>query len=326
MNDRLAGYLKLFAHIQADTSPKRWAESTCYRAPHKPLFLLSVLDMIATGGIADNFITPSFELSDLFVGYWSRIMPPGTTGLMCLPFYHLATSGFWHLIPQPDILDERGRSIKSIKRFLYFYQGAKFNDDLFLLLKDESFLQRLRSILITAYFTPAVQLALTEQLIIHWESSKYCNKILKTNESLIPYEGITIDESIKNKARSQGFRKAIVKLYKHRCALCGLRMLTPEGHTIVEAAHIIPWSTSQNDQPQNGMALCRLCHWFFDEGLMGVGQYYEVLVSPVVRQDGNYPGHIETITGRGILKPEKETFWPDLEYLEIHRKKTFRKN
>lgn len=325
MNDRLACYLKLFSCLRADTSPKRWAESTCYRAPHKPFLLLSVFDLIATGGIADNFITPSFELSDLFVGYWSRIMPPGTTGLMYLPFYHLATSGFWHLIPQPGMLDERGRSIKSIKRFLYFYQGAKFNDDLFLLLKDESFQKKLRSVLIETYFASDVQLALTEQSIIHWESSRYSDDILGTNEPLIPYERITTDKSIKDKIRSQGFRKAIVKLYEHRCALCGLRMLTPEGHTIVEAAHIIPWSASQNDQPQNGMALCRLCHWFFDEGLMGVGQHYEVLISPVVRQDGNYPGHIETMIGREILKPAKETFWPGLGYLEIHRKETFRK-
>ncbi|RWX52271.1 putative restriction endonuclease [Candidatus Electrothrix marina] len=325
MNDRLAGYLELFARIRADTSPKRWGESTCYRAPHKPLFLLSVFDLIASGGIVDNFITPSFELSDLFAGYWLRIMPPGTTGLMCLPFYHLATSGFWNLIPQPSILDERGRSIQSIKRFVLFYQGAKFNDDLFFLLKDELVLRRLRSVLIETYFAPDVQLALTEQAIINLESSKYSCELLGAKEITVQYERITDNEGIKNKVRSQGFRKAIVKLYEHRCALCGLRMLTPEGHTVVEAAHIIPWSASQNDQPQNGMALCRLCHWFFDEGLMGIGQHYEILVSPVVRQDGNYPGHIETMTGRVILKPEKKAFWPHMEYLEIHRKETFRK-
>ncbi|MCI5150856.1 MAG: hypothetical protein D3916_15985 [Candidatus Electrothrix sp. MAN1_4] len=161
--------------------------------------------------------------------------------------------------------------------------------------------------------------------IVNLESSEYSCELLGINEVSIRYERRTENKGIKDRVRSQGFRKAIVKLYEHRCALCGLRMLTPEGHTIVEAAHIIPWSTSQNDQPQNGMALCRLCHWFFDEGLMSVGKHYEVMVSPVVRQGGNYPGHIETMTGRGILKPEKKVFWPELEYLEIHRKETFRR-
>ncbi|MBW1799889.1 MAG: HNH endonuclease [Deltaproteobacteria bacterium] len=38
-------------------------------------------------------------------------------------------------------------------------------------------------------------------------------------------------------------------------------------------------SASRDDGPSNGMALCRLCHWYFDEGLMSVGKGYEVLVS-----------------------------------------------
>ena len=33
-------------------------------------------------------------------------------------------------------------------------------------------------------------------------------------------------------------------------------MLTLEGHTVVDAAHIKPWSASHNDCPTNGMALC----------------------------------------------------------------------
>ena len=60
---------------------------------------------------------------------------------------------------------------------------------------------------------------------------------------------------IYQKIRDQGFRKAIVRLYEHRCAICGIRILTPEGHTVVEAAHIIPWSKTHNDSPQNGMSL-----------------------------------------------------------------------
>ncbi len=102
-------------------------------------------------------------------------------------------------------------------------------------------------------------------------------------------------------------------------------MLTPEGHTIVEAAHIVPWSQSQNDKPQNGMALCKLCHWSFDEGLMSVGQDYDVIISRAVRKDHNYPGHMETLTGRTILKPQNNMYWPDQNNLDIHRCKIFKK-
>ena len=55
------------------------------------------------------------------------------------------------------------------------------------------------------------------------------------------------------KIRDSGFRRTIVTLYQHRCALCGIRMLTPEGHTVVEAAHIRPWSISYDDRPTNGL-------------------------------------------------------------------------
>lgn len=123
--------------------------------------------------------------------------------------------------------------------------------------------------------------------------------------------------------RKQGFRKAIVKLYDHRCALCGIRLLTPEGHTIVEAAHIIPWRESQDDNPTNGMALCRLCHWSFDEGMMGVNPDYSVLVSKRIQIDNNFPGHMSTLIDRQIIKPENPQFFPDPANLEWHRSNVF---
>jgi len=125
------------------------------------------------------------------------------------------------------------------------------------------------------------------------------------------------------RVRDQGFRRAIVSLYDHRCALCGIRMRTPEGHTVVEAAHIVPWSESHDDLPTNGLCLCRLCHWSFDEGLMSVGNQYEVLVSGRVRIDSNMPGHILTLMDRPIFKPQGQRFWPGQANLEKHRKRRF---
>jgi predicted restriction endonuclease len=71
------------------------------------------------------------------------------------------------------------------------------------------------------------------------------------------------------------------------------------------------------------MALCRLCHWSFDEGLMGVGKKYEVLVSKRVQVEQNLPGHILTLRDRNIFTPEEDKFRPAQENLEKHRHKTF---
>jgi len=69
-------------------------------------------------------------------------------------------------------------------------------------------------------------------------------------------------------------------------------MLTSEGHTVVDAVHIIPFSESKNDHPTNGMALCKICHWSFDKGLM--------------------------------FRPAETRFWPAQESFDWHRKKRFK--
>ncbi len=145
----------------------------------------------------------------------------------------------------------------------------------------------------------------------------YSQKILKVAEKVKEFG------QEEKKVRDQGFRKAIVTLYEHRCAMCGIRMLTPEGHTVVEAAHVIPWKDSQDDRPTNGMSLCRLCHWSFDEGLMSVGKEYEVLVSKHVKRESNFPGHMLTLSDRSIFTPKKEQYWPAQENLEWHREKVY---
>lgn len=326
MSDKIECYLQLFSALRTDKNRKRWSADTCFQAPHKPFLLLSVLDLIEAGSISRNFVEPSFELAETFAGYWARVMPIGTFGSMAYPFYHLESSGFWHLICNSAVSHEIGLTISSVKRLQELYHGARFDDDLFRLLIKEVSRENLRALLIKTYFSPEVQRVVSEQAVINKKASIYGNALLRTAEQIQLYDTcITGASEIDNRVRDQGFRKAIVKLYEHRCALCGIRMLTPEGHTIVEAAHIVPWSETRNDKPQNGIALCRLCHWSFDEGLMGVGREYEVLISSVVRQDNNFPGHMETLSGRGIFKPQNNIYWPDQDHLDFHRKKVFRK-
>jgi putative restriction endonuclease len=59
--------------------------------------------------------------------------------------------------------------------------------------------------------------------------------------------------------RDQGFRRAVVRIYDHRCAFCGLRLLTSDGRTVVDAAHIVPWSASHDDDPYAAGPATRGC-------------------------------------------------------------------
>ena len=45
---------------------------TNHRAPHKPLLLLAVMDLIAQGVIGTNFIDPSPSLVDIVDLYWTK--------------------------------------------------------------------------------------------------------------------------------------------------------------------------------------------------------------------------------------------------------------
>ncbi|MEX2382144.1 MAG: HNH endonuclease [Opitutales bacterium] len=71
----------------------------------------------------------------------------------------------------------------------------------------------------------------------------------------------------------------VVTKYQFTCALTGYRCLTADGAAIVDAAHIEPWAKGQNDDPQNGLALCKNAHWAFDEGLWSVSDDWRILVS-----------------------------------------------
>ncbi len=100
--------------------------------------------------------------------------------------------------------------------------------------------------------------------------------------------------------------------------------MTPEGHSAIEATHIVPWHISKDDHPSNGLALCKICGWSFDNGLIGIGEKNEVIIPTAIRLNGNLPGHLLIFTGRTIAKPKQKSFRPSQENLRWHREKVLR--
>jgi predicted restriction endonuclease len=91
-------YKAAFSKLRSDSSPSRWASVTNHRAPHKPFLLLSIMDLIAQGEITTNFFQFSAELMDTFDLYWIKVMGHDKESSPVLPFYHLKSDGFWHLV------------------------------------------------------------------------------------------------------------------------------------------------------------------------------------------------------------------------------------
>lgn len=317
-------YVSHFVNLHTDRNRTHWTASTTFRAPHKPLVLLSILDRFAEGSIHTNLIEFDEELIDLFNIYWSIVEPPSKRADVVKPFWHLQSDGFWHLLPKPGFEDRvtKGGAITSMGRLREAVFGAQLDKELFSQLQLEKERELLRVALIQTYFEPDLQTKLAKQGVINQQAYLYGQELLnQVKEKRVGEKQAT---SYETPARDQGFRRTVTRLYEHRCALCGIRMRTPEGHTAVDAAHIIPWSVSHNDDPRNGLALCRLCHWTFDEGLLGVNTEYMVKESPRLRAERNLPAHLATLDGRGMLAPADSDYWPANESLEWHIGNVFR--
>jgi putative restriction endonuclease len=235
-------YLHPFTHLHTDASPARWPARTRHRAPHKPLLLLAVMDLFAEGGITINLIELTPDLGDLFTLYWACVMPPDRRGNVALPFFHLRSEGFWHLLPRPgqEAFLSTTRQIRSAGQLRDTVLGARLDEELYALLGVEQSRDLLRAALIQTYFAPELRPALMEQGIVNTESFRYSQKLLDKARARPLKEELEDQDAYRPAARDQGFRRAVVSAYDHRCALCGIRMLTPDGHTAVAAAHIVP--------------------------------------------------------------------------------------
>lgn len=310
-------YIKAFSRLRTDKNQKVWAALTNHQAPHKPLLLLSLMDHFAQGLITANLIEPSYELVETFNTYWAKLQI-GRSGNMAYPFPRLKTDGFWHLVPNHGYENKiQIKRFDSMVRLREYCLGARLDEELFLLMMDMESREALRGVILQTYFAPEIRPVLLEQGAVNYAAYKYSLGLLRLQDRERAYMAVEAP------VRDQGFRRAIVRIYDHRCTICGIRMLTPTGHTIVDASHIKPWSESHDDKPTNGLCLCKLCHWSFDEGIIGISDGYKVLVAKSARKDTNLPGHILTFQDRPILLPEEETFKPAYENIEWHREKVF---
>ena len=158
------------------------AKMKCHSAPHKPLLLLSVLDLIEQDFLTSNLI----ELSEALVNRFkentkaylgnSIIFKPN----IGYPFYHLTSEPFWKLLHKinSQIISaeeisqnhegsvskaaesvvtfnsiELEKPIYSIKGLRERYAGAVIDKELFELLKNQDAIAKLRTLLISRYLS-----------------------------------------------------------------------------------------------------------------------------------------------------------------------------
>ena len=128
------------------------------KAPHKPILLLSVIDLIETGVITDCFIPFSQEIESQFMRLWIRYIGVSDSfqPKSSVPFWHMDYEPFWDLILKDGVVksfDELAeeRAYGDFKKMQKVVIGAKIDDDLLEVLQDPSARARLRVELIKGY-------------------------------------------------------------------------------------------------------------------------------------------------------------------------------
>jgi putative restriction endonuclease len=120
--------------------------------------------------------------------------------------------------------------------------------------------------------------------------------------------------------RGNAFKRAIPRIYQSTCAITGLGIDGAINASMVDACHIVPFSSSQNDTIGNGIALCPNMHRAFDRGLISISDNYQVLVSDqFIERDSSYG--LRQFQGKQIWLPEISEYQPSVENLAWHRER-----
>jgi putative restriction endonuclease len=85
----------------------------------------------------------------------------------------------------------------------------------------------------------------------------------------------TVLTTVARKLRDQSFGQRVLTAYQFRCAMCDVQL------RLVEAAHIVPVQSVNDDETSNGIALCTLHHRAYDRRLVTMLPDYTVALNPL---------------------------------------------
>lgn len=285
-------------------------------ALNKPILLLCILELISQKVIQENIIHISDELIVLFNQYWILLTnkKPKNSDF-ALPFFHLKNHDpkFWYLVFSDDYDGGRPQTIPKLKKDV---QYAKLDDELFHILMDNLSRELLMSHLISIWFS-SNEKQLEEVLSISQNIENISNiESLEDLQSSEKKPRISLKKSL---VRDVFFRKSIVHLYNYRCALCSLKVNHSVTQSIVDGAHIKPFSEFYDNSLGNGLSLCKNHHWAFDAGLFTINLEYHVIVSSNFEEESPHSKPLKEFQGKSIILPSFQQYYPKQESLEWHR-------
>lgn len=314
-------YKKLFTKLRRD-----------YKfggAPHKPVLLLAIINLIRKGEITNNRIEITFELVLEFKEIWSKIVDTPHIPNFALPFYHMKSEPFWKLITKSgmEVPTTSSNSIRSLSALQESLAFAEMDKELFLEIQNKEASLFLQQTLLETYFPNTKS---------NFENFKSYNLFTELETQILNEDQIQyahrIDE-LKNKlsteefqeeifVRGGVFKREIPKIYNYQCAISGMKIESFRNIQMIDACHIVPFAVSKNDTITNGISLSPNLHRAFDRGLITINDDFEVIVtSKIIESQSNFS--LSQFEGKQIILPTQETHYPSIENLRWHNRERF---
>jgi putative restriction endonuclease len=310
----LSFYVKKFAKLRVDRAHGSVA-------PHKPILLLSVIELFQQGAIQQNQIFLSPELISTFLKYWTHLGSDIHRSDIALPFYHLTGDGFWHLLPNPGFESMIAARVK-LKNLTALRNAVNYSyidDELFSLFCDSESRNYLITTIVQKWFPEKER----EYRNLYKIDAFQEVQLRLFEKGGATYNSSDLEDQEQAIVRGAAFRKIIVSLYNQRCTFCGLRIISFDSQNIVDGAHIKPFSEFRDDHFDNGLALCKNHHWAFDRGWFSISEDYRIII-PRERFTEESPRDtrpMKEFDGEQIILPNNETHYPRIESLHWHRQR-----
>lgn len=297
-------------------------------APHKPVLLLAVLELIRKNEILTNRVEITPDLVLEFKSIWAKLVFTPHTANFALPFYHMKSEPFWRLVTNVGMIIPltKSNSIKSLGALKESVAFAELDKELFELMKNPLSCAIIEEDLLEQYFPDTKAYYRTkgddlfsklELQILHEDRASYADRIDELKETLSKEQ---FEEEIY--VRGAVFKREIPKIYDYQCAISGMRVESTTNAQLIDACHIIPFAISKDDTIANGISLSPNLHRAFDRGLITINNDYLVRVSPAIREKDS-PYSLGQFEGKQIILPDQTKYYPSLENLDWHRKECF---
>jgi putative restriction endonuclease len=284
-------------------------------SPHKICMLLAVLDLARAGGLAVNRIAFGPALLERYHRFFDAVKQPGDHANPYFPYFHLAgklrggAASFWHLMPLPgrEAVLAAMTTARSARDITDNIASAELDPALFALLQKPEALDALGQSMASHWFGRGLQ-ELGAIAAQSDASSRYEYRLRYT-------EPLTASEPPPAWVRDPAFRRVVTEIYDWRCAATGLRILLPSGDSLVQAAHIHPFSEAGDDDPRNGLALTPDMHWAMDKALIAPGEDFKWHVSPVLDRRFRDFEPLVRLDGQPLILPVERRYTPKKESL-----------